>query len=100
VPAEASALEDLLSSLGAWAQGIAPGKFLLWDRSGIDTGLTAAAHAHGLQVHAWTFRDDQSPAPFATIADELNAAFKLGVDALFCDFPDTGIVAREAFAVR
>jgi glycerophosphoryl diester phosphodiesterase len=98
VPPEASALMDLLGALGAWAQGIAPGKFLLWDSSGTDTGLTAAAHAHGLQVHAWTFRDDQSPAPFGTVGDELNAAFKLGVDALFCDFPDTGVAARVAFS--
>ena len=97
LPADAAEQSLLLRDLAAWARGIAPGKSLLWDRVGNATGLVAAAHAQGLQVHAWTFRDDQSPAPFATTRDELNAAFSLGVDALFCDFPDTAVAAREAF---
>ncbi len=90
--------EMLFADLAKWASGVAPNKFLLWDTTGADTGLVAAAHAHGLEVHAWTFRDDQSPAPFASAADELRAAFQLGVDALFCDFPDTAIAARTDFA--
>jgi glycerophosphoryl diester phosphodiesterase len=97
LPADAAEQSLLLRDLSAWARGIAPGKSLLWDRAGDSTGLVEAAHAQGLQVHAWTFRDDQSPAPFATTRDELNAAFALGVDALFCDFPDTAVAAREVF---
>jgi glycerophosphoryl diester phosphodiesterase len=93
-PADSSVRNALLRDLAGWAQGIAPGKFTLWDNVGKDTGLTAAAHGHGLQVHAWTFRDDHSPAPFATTRAELEAAFALGVDALFCDFPDTAVSAR------
>jgi len=96
--ADAGVQEALFAELAAWAAGVAPNKFLLWDATGADTGLVAAAHAHGLEVHAWTFRDDHPSAPFASPGDELRAAFDLGVDALFCDFPDTAIAARDAFA--
>lgn len=96
--AELSARETLFAGLARWAAGVAPNKFLLWDATGADTGLVAAAHAHGLEVHAWTFRDDHPPAPFASAGDELRAAFELGVDAVFCDFPDTAIATRAAFA--
>ena len=95
--ADAGNQEAMLANLAAWASGVAPNKFLLWDATGTDTGLVAAAHAHGLEVHAWTFRDDHPHAPFVGAVDELNAAFGLGVDALFCDFPDTAIAAREDF---
>ena len=90
----------LLRELRAWTRGIAPAKYLLWDGIGGDAGLVDAAHAQGLEVHAWTFRDDRPPAPFASARDELFAAFAFGVDALFCDFPDTAVAARAAFADR
>jgi glycerophosphoryl diester phosphodiesterase len=96
--ADAGKRDTLLRDLAIWTQGVAPSKFILWDNLGNDTGFVSAAHTQGLQVHAWTFRDDQSPAPFATPQEELNAAFALGVDALFCDFPDTAVAARAAFA--
>ena len=99
VPAEEHERDTLLREIARWAQGVAPPKHLLWDRSGNDNGLAVAAHALGLQIHAWTFRDDRPPAPFASARDELFAAFALGVDALFCDFPDTAIDARKLFAV-
>lgn len=85
---------SLLRELAQWVCGVAPAKHLLWDRDGNDSGLVAAAHALGLEVHAWTFREDRSPAPFATTAAEMNAAFALGVDAMFCDFPDAAVAAR------
>ena len=97
VPATAPELDAMLKDLAQWASGVAPGKYLLWDKTGRQSGLVAAAHAHGLQVHAWTFRDDHSTAPFATVHAEFEAAFALGVDALFCDFPDTAVDARSAF---
>ena len=86
-----------LRELSRWAHGTAPAKYLLWDEHGRDSGLVALAHDVGLEVHAWTFRDDRPPAPFASARDELFAAFALGVDALFCDFPDTAIAARAAY---
>jgi len=87
-----------LRELARWASGIAPPKNLLWDARGNPTSLVADAHAAGLQVHVWTFRDDGDCTPFASVRAELNAAFALGVDALFCDFPDTALVARTEFA--
>ena len=92
--------ENALRKLAGWTRGIAPPKHLLWDAAGIDTGLVAAAHAAGLEVHAWTFRDDGDCAPFASPGAELDAVFALGADALFCDFPDSAIAVRAAFAAR
>lgn len=92
--------DALFRNLSGWAQGIAPGKYLVWDHAGNDAGFVDAAHAAGLDVHTWTFRDDRSPAPFSDTRAELDAAFRIGVDALFCDFPDTAIAARNAFANR
>jgi len=81
-----------------WVCGIAPAKHLLWN--GVeDSGLVCAAHAYGLEVHAWTFREDRSPAPFASVREEMDAAFALGVDALFCDFPDAALAARASYPV-
>jgi glycerophosphoryl diester phosphodiesterase len=88
----------LLREIATWAQGVAPGKYLLWDTSAKDSGLCDMAHAEGLDVHTWTFRDDKPAAPFASAAIELDFAFALGVDAMFCDFPDTAVAARTAFA--
>jgi glycerophosphoryl diester phosphodiesterase len=97
VPDSASELAGLLHDLATWAQGVAPGKQLIWDSAGDATGLVDMAHGAGLEVHTWTFRDDRSPAPFVTPREELDFAFALGVDALFCDFPDSAVAARAAF---
>lgn len=96
---ERAASDATLRELAMWACGVAPAKHLLWDGSGHDSGLVAAAHARGLEVHAWTFREDRSPESFSTPAEEMNAAFALGVDALFCDFPDVAVKARSHYAV-
>lgn len=96
LPADAAGRARLLQELSGWARGIAPGKFLLWDAAGKDSGLVAQAHEAGLEVHSWTFREDAPSAPHASPAAELDAAFALGVDALFCDFPDAGLRVRNA----
>jgi glycerophosphoryl diester phosphodiesterase len=88
-----------LRELASWVCGVAPAKHLLWGSDGRDSGLVDAAHARGLEVHAWTFREDHSPAPFASALAEMQAAFALGVDALFCDFPDAAVAARADYAV-
>ena len=87
-----------LRGLAQWVCGIAPAKHLLWEGAE-ESDVVAAAHAHGLEVHAWTFREDRSPAPFASVREELDAAFALGVDALFCDFPDVAVAARARYGV-
>jgi glycerophosphoryl diester phosphodiesterase len=89
-----------LRELARWVRGVAPRKDMLWDPAGGDTRWVAAAHDLGLEVHAWTFRDDGDCVPFASPGAELDAALEIGVDALFCDFPDSAIAARAAFAAR
>lgn len=95
---ESAPSAEQLRELARWARGIAPSKYLLWDNAARNSGLVCAAHALGLEVHAWTFREDRSPAPFATTDEEMRTAFALGVDALFCDFPDVAVARRDAFA--
>ncbi len=60
------------------------------------TGVIEAAHANGLFVHTWTFRNDASGYGFADPQAEMAYYFALGVDGLFTDFPDTGVAALAA----
>lgn len=62
------------------------------------TTLVQDAHNAGLQVHPYTFRDED----LYLAADykgnpelEFQQFFQLGVDALFTDFPDTGDKVRD-----
>jgi len=63
------------------------------------TGVIAAAHAAGLLVHTWTFRNDASGYGFADPQAEMAYYMTLGVDGVFTDFADTGVAARAAAAV-
>lgn len=78
-----------MAAHGSWLSRLGVNKRLL------ASGLVADAHARGLRVDAWTFRDDALGAGFSAIEDEIQAAMRHGVDGLFCDFPATGIVARD-----
>lgn len=60
------------------------------------TGVVEAAHARGLRVHPYTFRDDAGLLGFKDGRTEIDYYFKLGVDGLFTDFPATGVAARDA----
>ena len=83
------ALQDMVG----FADGVGPSKALLIDADGQDTGFVAAAHALGLAVHPWTFRDDQ-PAD-VDIEAELRRIYDLGVDGVFTDFPATAVRVRQ-----
>ncbi len=61
-----------------------------------DTGVIARAHARGLRVHAWAFRDDDVGFGFADATRELDYYLRLGVDGVFTDFPATGVAAVKA----
>jgi glycerophosphoryl diester phosphodiesterase len=80
---------------GSWLHGLGVNKRLLWNASGLPSELVDRAHAAGLRVHPWTFRDDRVGEGFVDVREELRAAFELGVDGVFCDFPDTGIEVRR-----
>ena len=62
-----------------------------------DTGVIANAHAVGLVVHAFTFRNDSSLYGFSDPIAEYKAYYVLGIDGVFSDFPDTALAA-QAFA--
>lgn len=77
-----------------WLSGLGPDKALLY-RDRASSGLVEAAHAAGLRVDAWTFRDDGVGVGWDGIEAELAAALALGVDGLFCDFPLTAVRLRD-----
>jgi glycerophosphoryl diester phosphodiesterase len=60
------------------------------------TGVIEEAHKQGLFVHTWTFRNDASGYGFGDPQAEMTHYFKLGVDGVFTDFPDTGVAALAA----
>jgi glycerophosphoryl diester phosphodiesterase len=57
------------------------------------TGVIEAAHANGLFIHTWTFRNDASGYGFADPQAEMAYYMQLGVDGVFTDFTDTGVAA-------
>jgi len=80
----------LLQQHRGWLGGLVAAKALLGE------GLVEAAHAAGLRVDAWTFRDDRLGEGHASIEAELAWALDTGVDGLFCDFPATALRVRGA----
>lgn len=80
------------------AAAIGPQKSLLIDpASRASTGILERAHALGMRVHPWTFRDDSVGPGFEDVREEMLAYFAIGIDGLFADFADTAIAARDAF---
>jgi glycerophosphoryl diester phosphodiesterase len=62
------------------------------------TSVIKDAHAAGLFVHAFTFRNEPRRLYADYKADpkaEYQAFYKLGIDGLFSDFSDTAIAARK-----
>jgi len=61
--------------------------------------LVEEAHLAGLQVLAWTVRDDDPGGP--ELADaEVRVLLDAGVDGLFSDHPDTTLLVRDAWAAE
>ena len=64
------------------------------------TDLVERAHARGLLVHPYTFRNEQRrlASNYAgNPVEEYLRFYELGVDGVFSDFPDTAFAARELF---
>jgi glycerophosphoryl diester phosphodiesterase len=67
------------------------------------TDLIRRAHARGLLVHTWTFRNEphRLAADYRGIAvEEYLQFYELGIDGVFSDFPDTAVTARELLDPR
>ncbi|MDJ0856788.1 MAG: glycerophosphodiester phosphodiesterase [Desulfobacterales bacterium] len=67
------------------------------------SGLTAAAHAAGLEVHPYTFRLDPGRLPsYASDFEDLLAIFffQVGVDGVFTDYPDRAAQFLKAHQPR
>ena len=93
---------DGLREIAAYADGIGPWKVLIapQDREGNPmpaTDLIERAHAAGLVVHAYTFRDEPRYLIKPYNADplaEYRRFYVLGIDGVFSDFPATAFRAR------
>ena len=60
-----------LTEIADYADGVGPSKFLILGEDGEPTSLVKDAHARGIFIHPWTFRDDQpNPAIEAFLTKE------------------------------
>jgi glycerophosphoryl diester phosphodiesterase len=65
--------------------------------------LVERAHAVGLFVHTWTFHNDQRRLASdygGNPIDEYLHFYRLGVDGVFSEFPDTAVAARVLFELE
>jgi glycerophosphoryl diester phosphodiesterase len=95
-----------LSNIADYASGIGPSKRLIVP-TGEDgqllepTTLVSDAHAAGLLVHPYTFRNEDvflAPDYNGNPELEYEQFFKLGVDGVFSDNPDTAVAVRNRVA--
>lgn len=116
-----------LAGIAQYAKGIGPSKRLIIPADSVDnngdgkpddlngdgvisdadkplkqpTSLINDAHAAGLLVHAYTFRSDEfflAPDYNGNPEAEYEQFFKLGLDGVFSDFPDTAVAVRNRVA--
>jgi len=107
-----------LAEIATYADGVGPNKNLIVPRDAAGnlldpTSFVRDAHRAGLQVHPWTFRKENNflPADFrqgnpaspeflratGDAPAEFRLYYRLGVDGLFSDHPDTAVAARHQF---
>lgn len=105
-----------LKWIASYAQGIGPTLDLIIPKDatgklGTPTTLVRDAHAKGLILHPYTLRDENAflPADFRRGTDPnaygdafgaFRAYFEQGIDGIFTDNPDTGLLARADFVSR
>jgi glycerophosphoryl diester phosphodiesterase len=99
--------------IARYADGIGPDKNQVIprtadDRLGTPTALVRNAHRAGLVVHPYTFRAENvflpadfrigiDPTAYGRAIDEQLAFLRTGIDGLFTDQADIGVVARSEF---
>ncbi|MEU9164050.1 glycerophosphodiester phosphodiesterase [Streptomyces sp. NPDC048424] len=102
-----------LKWISGFAQGIGPTMDLILPRTadgrlGTPTTLVKDAHARGLVLHPYTARNENSflpaeyrkgtdPAAYGDALAAFRTYFEQGIDGIFTDNPDTGLLAAEAF---
>ena len=117
-PAGLAEIKTYADGIGPWKPYIVPVKFELnaagvaVDKNGdgktdltdaigqAPTTLVADAHKAGLLVHPFTFRNEKRRLTFDMAGDPVNEYlqfFRLGVDGLFSDFPDTAVAGRAKY---
>ena len=67
------------------------------------TDLIQRAHAHGLKIHTWTFRNEGQyllPSYGSNPTEEYLQFYGLGIDGVFSDYADTAVVARRLFELE
>jgi glycerophosphoryl diester phosphodiesterase len=100
-----------LKDVAKYADGVGPFKNYIIPRdatnhSGAPTSFVADAHAAGLVVHPYTFRNENQflpvenqrgpdPNAYGNAFAEDQRFFAAGVDGIFTDNPDTGVAARN-----
>ncbi|OEU88762.1 glycerophosphodiester phosphodiesterase [Streptomyces abyssalis] len=105
-----------LKWIARFADGIGPVVDLVIPKNpdgslGEPTTLVRDAHARGLVLHPYTMRNENTflPADFRRGTDPnaygdafgaFSAYFKTGIDGIFTDNPDTGLLAAEDFRSR
>jgi glycerophosphoryl diester phosphodiesterase len=81
--------------------GSGPGEASL--KLGEPTDLIQRAHAAGLKIHTWTFRNEQRRLAGDYAGNPINEYlqfYQLGIDGVFSDFADTAVVAREMLKLQ
>jgi glycerophosphoryl diester phosphodiesterase len=102
-----------LAEVATYADGVGPEKNQVIPRDadgslGEPTSFVRDAHAADLLVHPYTFRNENTFLPAdlreGTADDDYGRAIEeqlrfwaTGIDGLFTDNPDTGVVSRELF---
>jgi glycerophosphoryl diester phosphodiesterase len=107
------ATDEGLEEISTYADAIGPWKRYIVSTTGTGpdsertilppTDLIDRAHAHGLDIHTWTFRNEQSRLAIGYGGNPVNEYlqfYELGIDGVFSDFPDTAVTSRELFRIQ
>jgi glycerophosphoryl diester phosphodiesterase len=93
-----------LAEVATYADGIGPWKpYIITVKSGVlqpPSNVVRDAHARGLLVHPYTFRNEQQRLAAGYLGNPVNEYlrfYEAGVDGLFSDFADTAVAARAMF---